>query len=94
MKGDVAGVRILPPVIEFLDTELNTVQRAEVTVKNISTVSKSIRYYDPQRKVSACFITVLIMFISLWLLMIDVPEIKMISIHPRKSRQYGTQGHV
>ena len=51
MEGDVAGVRIIPPVVEFKDTEVNTVQRMNITVKNVSKTSKSIRYYGPQTKV-------------------------------------------
>lgn len=52
MKGDVSGVRIIPKEIRFLDTQINTVYTVNITVKNISTSSKSIRYYAPQTKVS------------------------------------------
>ena len=52
MKGDVSGVRISPKEITFLDTQVNTVYTVNITVKNISTVSKGIRYYAPQTKVS------------------------------------------
>lgn len=52
MKGDVSGVRITPNNIAFLDTQINTVYTVNITVKNISSSSKGIRYYAPQTKVS------------------------------------------
>lgn len=52
MEGDISGVRISPPVVEFYDTEANTVHQLNVTVKNISKSSKNIRYYGPKTKVS------------------------------------------
>lgn len=51
MEGDVSGVRISPPVVEFYDTEPNNVHQLNVTVKNISKTSKSIRFYGPKTKV-------------------------------------------
>lgn len=51
MKGDVSGVRIEPNNIKFSDTHINEAYSANITVKNISSVSKSIRYYAPQNKV-------------------------------------------
>ncbi|CAH1800026.1 unnamed protein product [Owenia fusiformis] len=47
MEGDIGGVRIVPSVVEFYDTEIDAVHRLNVTVKNISKTSKSIRYYGP-----------------------------------------------
>ena len=55
MKGDVSGVRITPNKINFLDTQINTVYTVNITVKNISTISKSIRYYAPQTKVMCLY---------------------------------------
>ena len=52
MDPDVAGVRISPSVLEFFDTEANKVDQLNVTVKNISKGSKSIRFYGPKTKVS------------------------------------------
>lgn len=46
--SDVAGVRIIPPVIEFKDTEANDSVRINITVKNVAKASKAIRYYGPQ----------------------------------------------
>ncbi len=57
MEGDVAGVRIIPPLVEFKDTEVNTPQQVNITVKNVSKSSKSIRYYGPQSKVSLGWVT-------------------------------------
>lgn len=51
MEGDVSGVRISPPVVEFYDTEPNNVHQLNVTVSNISKTSKSIRFYGPKTKV-------------------------------------------
>ncbi|XP_052708553.1 cilia and flagella-associated protein 47-like isoform X1 [Crassostrea angulata] len=50
MEGDVSGVRISPPVVEFYDTEPNNVHQLNVTVSNISKTSKSIRFYGPKTK--------------------------------------------
>lgn len=52
MEGDVSGVRISPPVVEFYDTEPNNVHQLNVTVSNISKTSKSIRFYGPKTKVN------------------------------------------
>ncbi|ESO84821.1 hypothetical protein LOTGIDRAFT_168309 [Lottia gigantea] len=48
MQGDVAGVRITPPVLEFYDTEPNNIFQATINVKNIDKSSKNIRYYGPK----------------------------------------------
>ncbi|XP_021363645.1 cilia- and flagella-associated protein 47-like isoform X2 [Mizuhopecten yessoensis] len=50
MEGDKCGVRITPSVLEFYDAEVNTVHQLNVTVKNTSKTSKSIRYYGPKSK--------------------------------------------
>ncbi|XP_060072017.1 cilia and flagella-associated protein 47-like [Ylistrum balloti] len=50
MEGDKCGVRITPPVLEFYDAEVDTVHQLNVTVKNTSKTSKSIRYYGPKTK--------------------------------------------
>ena len=51
MDRDVSGVRISPPALEFYDTVTNTVEQLNITVKNISKGSKSIRFYGPKTKV-------------------------------------------
>ncbi|XP_048239518.1 cilia and flagella-associated protein 47-like isoform X3 [Haliotis rufescens] len=48
MEGDISGVRITPPSLEFYDTEANTVYQLNITVKNVSKDSKHIRYYGPK----------------------------------------------
>ncbi|XP_071134806.1 cilia- and flagella-associated protein 47-like isoform X3 [Mytilus edulis] len=50
MEGDTFGVRISPPQLEFFDTDVNTVHELNITVKNISKSSKSIRFYGPKSK--------------------------------------------
>ena len=52
MEGDVHGVRIIPPTVEFKDIESDVqLYSATITVKNVSKVSKEIRYWPPQDKV-------------------------------------------
>jgi len=53
MREDVSGVRIIPNKIDFLDTEINTKYAVNITVKNVSSISRSIRYYPPQTSVSS-----------------------------------------
>ena len=52
MDGDVHGVRIIPPLIEFKDTEIDVVHRINITVKNVSKTSKEIRYW--YRTIKVC----------------------------------------
>ena len=47
MDGDIAGVRIIPPVVEFVDAEANTVHVQTVSVQNISADSKTIKFHGP-----------------------------------------------
>ncbi|XP_033635373.1 cilia- and flagella-associated protein 47-like isoform X1 [Asterias rubens] len=47
MAGDISGVRIIPPVIEFMDAEANVVHAQTVTVQNISKCSKQIKFHGP-----------------------------------------------
>ena len=51
MDGDVHGVRIIPPIIEFKDTEVDVLHKINITVKNVSKSSKEIRYWHPTIKV-------------------------------------------
>ena len=51
MEGDTSGVRILPPVLEFFDTEPNKVYQLNVNVTNVAKDSKTIRYYKSKCKV-------------------------------------------
>ena len=52
MEGDVEGVRIIPPRVEFKDVDPDTrFYSVDITVKNVSKTSKEIRYWPPQDKV-------------------------------------------
>ena len=52
MEGDVEGVRIIPPYVEFKDIDAsNETYSVNITVKNVSKTSKEIRYWGPQNKV-------------------------------------------
>ena len=55
MDRDVAGIRISPATVEFSDTIPNTVEQLNITVKNISKESKSVRFYGPKTKVFYVF---------------------------------------
>ncbi|BFZ09423.1 hypothetical protein BsWGS_12463 [Bradybaena similaris] len=48
MAGDVFGVRIIPPVLQFFNTVPHTLFKLPITVMNISKTSKNIRYYGPK----------------------------------------------
>ncbi|XP_059154686.1 cilia- and flagella-associated protein 47-like isoform X2 [Physella acuta] len=48
MEGDVLGVRIIPPVVQFFNTKPYTRFEIPITVRNVSTSSKNIRYYGPK----------------------------------------------
>lgn len=52
MEGDVLGVRIIPPVVQFFNTKPHTRFEIPITVRNVSTSSKNIRYYGPKSEVS------------------------------------------
>ncbi|XP_078698604.1 cilia- and flagella-associated protein 47-like isoform X8 [Branchiostoma floridae x Branchiostoma belcheri] len=47
MEGDVAGVRINPPVVEFIDIVPNEQYKCTLTVQNISRASKIIKFHAP-----------------------------------------------
>ena len=51
MDGDIAGVRIIPPVVEFVDAEADTVHVQTVVVQNISADSKTIKFHGPNTDV-------------------------------------------
>ncbi|XP_071954714.1 cilia- and flagella-associated protein 47-like isoform X2 [Antedon mediterranea] len=48
MDGDVAGVRISPPVIEFFDADADTLYTVNLNVQNISKFSKQIKFHGPE----------------------------------------------
>ena len=50
MEGDIHGVRIIPPLVEFKDAVVNVTHKINITVKNISKTSKEVRYWHPQLK--------------------------------------------
>ena len=66
MDKDVSGVRISPAAIDFYDTVTNTVEQLNITVKNISKGSKSIRFYGPKTKVNCELIICQLMCIFLF----------------------------
>lgn len=43
----MAGVRIVPPVVEFFDAESDVVHQMALTVQNMSKTSKTIRFHGP-----------------------------------------------
>ncbi|XP_076799523.1 cilia- and flagella-associated protein 47-like isoform X2 [Clavelina lepadiformis] len=47
MDEDVAGVRISPPVVEFIDADVNEPYRTSLIVQNVSKFSKRIRFHGP-----------------------------------------------
>ena len=58
MEGTVAGVRIVPPVVEFFDAETDVVHQMTLTVQNLSKSSKVIRFHGPASKVSTlCYLS-------------------------------------
>lgn len=52
----MVGVRIIPPVIEFYDAETSTIHCQNVTVQNISSSSKQIKFHGPDSKVCILFL--------------------------------------
>lgn len=53
MEGSVAGVRILPAVVQFHDAEPGVLHQMNLKVQNLSKFSKSVRFHAPQSKVNA-----------------------------------------
>lgn len=51
MDGDVAGVRIEPPIIEFQNAAVGKVLQTELKVLVISKSSKKIRFHAPVTEV-------------------------------------------
>ncbi|XP_078495986.1 cilia- and flagella-associated protein 47 isoform X1 [Ciona intestinalis] len=47
MEGDVVGIRISPPVVEFVDATINEVLTLNLVVQNVSKFSKRIRFHAP-----------------------------------------------
>lgn len=53
MEGTVAGVRVVPPVVEFYDADPDVVHQMSLTVQNLSKCSKSLRFHGPATNVSS-----------------------------------------
>ncbi len=51
MEGSVAGVRILPAVVQFHDAEPGVLHQMSLKVQNLSKFSKSVRFHAPDSKV-------------------------------------------
>ncbi|XP_070567350.1 cilia- and flagella-associated protein 47-like [Ptychodera flava] len=47
MENDIAGVRIDPPVVEFVDAGANVLHSIVITVQNISKSSKVLKFHRP-----------------------------------------------
>ena len=54
MEGSVAGVRILPAVVQFHDAEPGVLHQMSLKVQNLSKFSKSVRFHAPDSKVMLC----------------------------------------
>lgn len=52
MEGTVAGVRILPAVVQFHDAEAGVVHQMNLKVQNLSKFSKSMRFHAPDSQVN------------------------------------------
>ena len=53
--GDVAGVRVIPPIVEFVDAIENKRYSLKFTVQVVSKFSKRIRFHPPVTEVSRKF---------------------------------------
>lgn len=51
MEGSVAGVRILPAVVQFHDAEPGVLHQMNLKVQNLSKFSKFVRFHAPDSKV-------------------------------------------
>nr|XP_039264663.1 cilia- and flagella-associated protein 47-like isoform X2 [Styela clava] len=47
MDGDVAGIRIDPPIVEFVDAPVGEILTSDLKVQNVSKISKRIRFHAP-----------------------------------------------
>ena len=56
VEGDVGGVRIIPPLVEFVDAIVNERYALSFTVQNISKFSRKIRFHPPITDVSFSFV--------------------------------------
>ena len=52
LDGDIYGVRIIPAIIEFIDTVPNQKYSVNLCIQNISQFSKRIRFHEPVAQVS------------------------------------------
>ena len=52
---DVAGVRVIPPIVEFVDAAENEHYSLKFTVQNVSKFSRRIRFHSPVTDVSSIF---------------------------------------
>ena len=52
--GDIAGIRIIPPIVEFVDASQNEVYSAKFTVQNVSKFGKRLRFHPPVTEVRFC----------------------------------------
>ena len=51
MEGDVGGVRVIPPILEFIDIEKNELYETTVKVINVDSHNKRIKLQGPLSEV-------------------------------------------
>ena len=51
MEGDVGGVRVIPPVIEFLDIKKNESYEISIKILNVDNHNKRIKLQGPLSEV-------------------------------------------
>lgn len=51
MEGDVGGVRVIPPVIEFLDIKKNESYEITIKILNVDNHNKRIKLQGPLSEV-------------------------------------------
>lgn len=56
VESDVGGVRIIPPLVEFVDAVINERYALTFTIQNVSKFSRKIRFHPPVTDVSAYYI--------------------------------------
>ena len=86
MEGSVAGVRILPAVVQFHDAEPGVLHQMSLKVQNLSKFSKSVRFHAPDSKVKDLlhltkslheyYIKIYVKIQWLWGVLIEQPSMK------------------
>ena len=53
--GDAGGVRVVPPIVEFVDALENKQYSLKFTVQNVSKFGRRMRFHPPVTNVSILF---------------------------------------